>query len=116
MDVPEILSLEAFPNRCKNERFGGRYGHFFVFRGVGSAKVQMYGNVGLNTFSFTDSKCLLKGIFGPQPASRSKMSWNPKVWMASQTIAKTYSLVIVLDILLCFVVVGGTQRFKCTEM
>ena len=66
MDVPEILSLEAFPNRCKNGRFGGRYGHFFVFCGVGYAKVQMYGNVGLNAFTFTDSIMLvLKHFWTP---------------------------------------------------
>ena len=43
---------------CKNRWFGGRFGHFFVFRGVGYIEVEMYGNVGLNTFSFTDSKRL----------------------------------------------------------
>ena len=30
-----------------------------MFCGVGYAKFQMYGNVGMNTFSFTDSKMLL---------------------------------------------------------
>ena len=54
-DVPKklkSLGLDAFPNHCKNEWFGGRFGNF-AFCGVGYTKFQMYGNVGLNTFSFT---------------------------------------------------------------
>ena len=42
-------------------------------------------------------------------------SWNPKVWMPSQTIAKTDDLVVVLDTFLC-IVGWGTQSFKRTEM
>ena len=38
MDVPEILSLDAFQNHCKNGRFGGNVGNFFVFCEVGYTK------------------------------------------------------------------------------
>ena len=40
-DVPKkskFLGLDAFPNYCKNEWFGGRFGNF-VFCGVGYTKV-----------------------------------------------------------------------------
>ena len=56
--VFKIQGLHAFPNHCKNGRFGTRFEHFCVFCGVGYTKLQMYGNVGLNTFSFTDLKML----------------------------------------------------------
>ena len=55
------------------------------------------------------------GFFGLQPARRSKKNWNPKVWMPSQTIAKTNGFVIVLNTFLWFVG-WGTQKFKCMKM
>ena len=54
-NVLKTQGLDAFPTHCKNGWFGGRFGNFFVFCEVGCTKVQMYGNVGLNAFSFTDS-------------------------------------------------------------
>ena len=119
------IGLDAFPNQYKNVWFVGRFGYLSVLHGVGYTEVRMYGNgclprplqKGTVWWSFwalvfvlcagvhkasNVRKCRFKHIqlyrlenVGLKVFLTS--SWNPKVWMPSQTITKTDGLVVVLD-------------------
>ena len=86
----ECLGIPRFgclPNHCKNGWFGIRFGYMFVFCVAAYTKFQMYGNVGLDTLSFTKAERLAQ-INIPSQSDVPKIIWNLEVWTPLQIITK----------------------------